>query len=114
MVASEGLEPQLRKPLIVVGFSSVGGDLFALVHHRCAVLIIAPKAGQVNGTMPPLRLGAPKHSLIGLEKGNRPGNTSCPDAPSRHQAVAGFQLCGSNSPMRLAGCVGNRSRMSSR
>ena len=46
--------------------------------------------------------------------GNRPGNTSCPDAPSRHQAVAGFQLCGSNSPMRLAGCVGNRSRMSSR
>src|SRR6266508_5958530 len=44
----------------------------------------------------------------------RLGNTSCPDALYQLAAVAGIQLCGSNSPMRLAGWVGSRSRTSLR
>ena len=44
----------------------------------------------------------------------RPGKTSCPDALLQFSVVAGVQLCGSTSPMRLAGWVGSRSRTSLR
>ncbi len=42
--------------------------------------------------------------------GKRLGNSSCPDARYQVGVVASIQLCGSNSPMRLAGWVGRRSR----
>ena len=44
----------------------------------------------------------------------RLGNTSCRDARYQLGVVAGVQRCGSNSPMRLAGWVGSRSRTSLR
>jgi hypothetical protein len=44
----------------------------------------------------------------------RLGNSSCPDTRYQLGVVAGVQLCGSNSRMRLAGWVGSLSRMSLR
>src|SRR6185437_2586970 len=45
---------------------------------------------------------------------NRPGKASCPDALYPLRLVTGTQLCGSNSPMRLADWVGSLSRTSFR
>ena len=60
------------------------------------------------------RYGPTMHLLLRYTQGKRPGNSSCPDARYQLGVVAGVQLCGSNSPMRLAGWVGSLSRTSLR
>ncbi|SRR6266508_2698214 len=83
----------------------------AKVGHRQAPLTKA-KAPAIRAGAFLLR--AMRRRAIWLFAGKRLGNTSCPDALYQLAAVAGIQLCGSNSPMRLAGWVGSRSRTSLR